>query len=333
MAEALSKNNLLKASGSAREQGASEGEKCGGKPMQNEPILASRAVSSWIGLPMGPADSLSWKTEIEKAKEAVLRQERLIWHLQLGIETPLFPLEEEPYFQALALGLEQFSKEVWPSFEKETQSLVLYRGSADFSRHFRWTERQKTAFQNSAKEDPHFSEAVFCAESFALYFQMLAHRLPDEAPILLLFDLSSFRTPSEALLRVSKRRFEHFRVGFRGMDLPLDGYNWEGCIRKIPATVGLVFPERSEPALLRKFDRLLEEYRGAKILFESFLTEEWEGLDKIIFLEEGCGPLALRKLKGFAAAGGEVIGAEGFEPPTYWSQTSRASQTALYPEK
>lgn len=27
------------------------------------------------------------------------------------------------------------------------------------------------------------------------------------------------------------------------------------------------------------------------------------------------------------------FGAEGFEPPTYWSQTSRASQTALYPDK
>ena len=27
------------------------------------------------------------------------------------------------------------------------------------------------------------------------------------------------------------------------------------------------------------------------------------------------------------------IGVEGFEPPTYWSQTSRASQAALYPGK
>ncbi len=29
----------------------------------------------------------------------------------------------------------------------------------------------------------------------------------------------------------------------------------------------------------------------------------------------------------------EEIGAEGFEPPTLWSQTRCASQTALYPEK
>ncbi len=28
-----------------------------------------------------------------------------------------------------------------------------------------------------------------------------------------------------------------------------------------------------------------------------------------------------------------MIGAEGFEPPAYWSQTSRASQAALYPDK
>ncbi len=28
----------------------------------------------------------------------------------------------------------------------------------------------------------------------------------------------------------------------------------------------------------------------------------------------------------------KIFGAEGFEPPTYWSQTSRASQTALCPD-
>lgn len=28
-----------------------------------------------------------------------------------------------------------------------------------------------------------------------------------------------------------------------------------------------------------------------------------------------------------------MVGVEGFEPPTYWSQTSRASRTALYPDR
>ena len=28
----------------------------------------------------------------------------------------------------------------------------------------------------------------------------------------------------------------------------------------------------------------------------------------------------------------KMVGVEGFEPPTFWSQTKRASQTALYPE-
>lgn len=28
----------------------------------------------------------------------------------------------------------------------------------------------------------------------------------------------------------------------------------------------------------------------------------------------------------------KMVGVEGFEPPTYWSQTSRASRTALYPD-
>ena len=83
---------------------------------------------------------------------------------------------------------------------------------------------------------------------------------------------------------------------------------------------------------------------------ELFLTESWEGVDRLYVLSEATTSQGKRKLLGFCAAGGTVIvegeslglpnevlvknfGAEGFEPPAYWSQTSRASQTALCPAK
>ncbi|MDE3045663.1 MAG: hypothetical protein KGJ02_03360 [Verrucomicrobiota bacterium] len=265
-------------------------------------------MNDWIELGCEPHHTLDWSKALERARQS---KKKILWKLELGLEGLYFPLEDELRFQALILALHEFSQKVWPEFQEKSIGICLYRGTVDFSEHFAWTERQKENFSAWLEEQPDSpsTRRLFCADSFAVYFQMLSHRLPDEAPIFLLFDARSIHPPSHALQILSKERFQYFEVALRGDDLPRDGYTWEGetlQLRQIAGAVGLVFPETNDLKALQAFDRLLAEKKG-RVVFESFLTEEWEGLDQLIVVSENVSSQTARKLKGFCAAGGEVI--------------------------
>jgi hypothetical protein len=181
----------------------------------------------------------------------------------------------------------------------------LYQGTAGFDAFFSWSDKQRSEFERFTDKETPLALPLFCAESFAIYFQMLSHRLPDEAKVLLLFDLTHLESPVRALQAISKERFEHFSIGFRGMDLPLDGLWWEGTTlytRKIETTAGVVFPRE----LCDRIEELLS-LDGVKILFESNVSEEWEGLDLLYVIAGSLGVQGMRKLSGFRAAGGEII--------------------------
>jgi hypothetical protein len=61
---------------------------------------------------------------------------------------------------------------------------------------------------------------------------------------------------------------------------------------------------------LSKVDQVLsalaEKGVSYRLISESFLTEEWDGIDDLLVLHH-CGSLGKRKLQGFCAAGGRVV--------------------------
>ena len=291
-----------------------------------------------IRLPCSPDADLNWKPLLPNGSEPIF------WEFDLGINAPYFPIEDELYFHALKLALSLFAKDVWPAFQHRTQGAILYRGSADFSRNFTWSEKQEANWNLWEKVEaplPHLRK-VFCANAFAYYFQTLSHALPDELPVYLLFDGAGCGTAAETLHLLSLERYEHFLVAVKGVR-GWDGLKWEGehiVPPKWSSPHAICFPEeaRCGGSLLAKLDQLFEQLADPiRVIPEAFLTERWEGVDVLYVFSEGMTVQGNRKLLGFCAAGGEVIvdkkfGAEGFEPPAYWSQTSRASQTALCPE-
>jgi hypothetical protein len=255
----------------------------------------------WIDLPSQPHDSLDWSKELAQAKMHVEQGDRIVWKCNLGLEGPFYPLDDEMRFQSASLAMTRFSETVWPAFQEATEFVCLYRGSGDFLACFSWSDKQRADFDKFADADTR----IFTAESFAIYFRMLSHRLPDEAKVLLLFDLAPLKSPATALQVLSKERFDHFSMGFCGLDMPLEGIWWEGTAieyRKINAVSGAVFPEAHS-------DRAEELFHipDVKIIFESFLSEEWEGLDQLYVIENSLSAQGLRKLSGFHAAGGEII--------------------------
>ncbi len=257
-----------------------------------------------------PEDDLNWNIEGEPS-------------LFEFVFAPIL-LEDELYFNALAMGLTHFTREVWPRFP--SSKAILYRGEADFSKNFLWTERQEANFLEWKADKPVGDEALqkrlFCAEVHVAYFQMLAHKLPDELPLILHLEAKETGTLAETLHLLSPERFEHFELqpGRAG-----------------ESNIGVCFPPDTEcgKEVLEKIDRLLSRLPHFKPVYENLLTEQWDGLDELYVFPEALTARGRRKLMGFEAAGGKVheFGAEGFEPPTYWSQTSRASQTALCPDQ
>ncbi len=238
---------------------------------------------------MQPHEDLRWDIQPDG---------RITWKFDLGLNQSYFPLEDEMHFQSLSVALTQFTKDVWPQYEAQTDRAILYQGSADFSIFFKWTERQEANFaewkQDRPKTDESHLRKLFCAEAFILYFQMLAHRLPDELPLALLLDVTGLGTPAQTHHILSSERFAHFMVE----------------PTQPQANVGICFPPDSlcGDAVLAQIDQVIGELKVPyKAVYETHLTEQWDGLDDLYVLESALTPQGIRKLKGFEAAGGNII--------------------------
>jgi hypothetical protein len=268
--------------------------------------MAEFPFSNWVRLPAGPADPLLWEEPVAQAHQL----SSVVWDLDLGLEEPYFPLEDEMRFQGAVLALRQFSSQIWPAFRKVTAALVLYRGPADFQALFSWTETQQARFRDwlEGRAESEALRREFASAAFCHYFQMLAHQLPDELPLLLLLDFEGWVSQTEVLRLLTNERFGHFTVAARGATALVQGYEWTDrgvILRRIDASCGLVLPESRQWD--GQFDALLRDGAPVRVVSELFLAEEWEGLDTLWFIPGSLQPQGERKLKGFAAAGGVVI--------------------------
>lgn len=292
-----------------------------------------------VRLPCRWTDDLLWDAVLG----AIPPDVSLLWELDLGLDAPYFPLDDSMRFHALQLALRQFTHEIWPFYGQRSKGVVLYRGTADFSLFFSWSRTQEenwTVWVQKAPPAPaSHRKKLFCADAFAYYFQMLSHALPDEAPLLLHFETCGCAGIAEAFQLTAKERFEHFSLI---LTPPRE--------EKAPSAVCFPLQERCSDLVLQKLNTLFSQIKKPfRIIEELFLTESWEEVDTIYVLSDTVTIQGMRKLMGFCSAGGLVvvegeplglsneiswkeIGAEGFEPPAYWSQTSRASQAALCPD-
>lgn len=247
-----------------------------------------------IILPCRTTDDLDWKPILA----ALDPLEKIEWEFDLGLDTPYFPIDDELHFSSLKLSLAHFTKEVWPIYADRTTGAILYRGSADFASFFKWTANQEDNWKVWKKARPEAStthlQRLFCADAFMHYFQMLAHALPDELPLVLHFDTRGCGSPAEKRQLLSKERFEHFSV----------------VTEESSAKIAVCMPEEAlcSGAVLAQLDRLFSNLKEPyRVIEEAFLTEMWEGVDQLFVLSEATTIQGKRKLMGFCAAGGLVV--------------------------
>lgn len=257
-----------------------------------------------------PSDILDWNQKIYPQEGSIL------WRFDLGLEDPFFPIDDPMHFEAIALSLTQFTKEIWPLYRDRTLGAVLYRGSSDFHAMFSWTEKQRRNLGLWKEDRKGVSELhlrrLFCADAFVHYFQMLSHRLPDEMPLYLLFDVPEVGSPAERHQLLSRERFEHFLLATKGLS-HTNGLIWEGdkIVESGEKPVeAICLPEESRCSgdVLQRLDLLMEQMgkKPFRIISEAFLTEDWEGVDILHVLSGTLGEQGKRKIQGFQAAGGIV---------------------------
>jgi hypothetical protein len=260
-------------------------------------------------LPGKPSDTLDWQIDP--------KDDPILWRFDLGLEDPFFPIDDEMHFEGIALSLTKFTKEIWPLYQEKTLGAVLYRGSSDFHSMFSWTEKQRENWDLWKIDRQGFQEThlqrLFCADAFVHYFQMLAHRLPDEMPLYLFFDVPNVGSLAERHQLLSKERFEHFQVATKGLPFT-NGLLWEGermVSPKEKERQAICLPEESRcpDKVLKRLAILMQqmEKQSFRLISESFLTEDWEGVDVLHVLQGTLSVQGERKIKGFLAAGGTVI--------------------------
>ena len=224
----------------------------------------------------------------------------VIWELDFDIQT-LNPVHLSSY----QLAIRNFVESIWKKHQENTLGVILYKG-----------------------EVPSFE-----IEDFADYLHHIAAGLPDEVPPFALFDCLG--DP----LKFSKEIFPHIHLGFRSG--PIGAIHWGETLtpRRYDAKIGVALPLREKGLQFDAVDnclRILDQERiSYRLIAEPYLTEEWDHLDEIIIFPQWISTWGLRMIQGFEAAGGRIkkFGVEGFEPPAFCSQSRRASQAALYPEK
>ena len=225
-------------------------------------------------------------------------EQNILWHLKLDIQN-LSPGS----LASCRRAAEVFNQTIWEKYHAQSIGVILYQGDLP----------------------------PFPLDDFADFLHLVAAELSEEIHSFALFDCGG--NP----LLFSKEIFPHIHLGFRsGL---IGAIEWGETL--IPKTyegrTGVVLPLREKGFSHAEVDSCLASLEEGtfRLINEPYLTEEWDGLDQIIIFPHLISSWGMRMVQGFKAAGGEVIefGVEGFEPPAFCSQSRRASQAALYPEK
>lgn len=289
---------------------------------------------------------LDWKEEREQAQRAVEKGYALMWDMQLGLFDDLpQSLTNQTQFLSLALSLEHFRDSLWKTFKSQTLGISLFRGTVDFSQGFPWDSHQKQSLKEWLQDlcgdtlasldlsqlQQHLEGRqfirLFCRDVAVEYLALLASRLPDSLPVYLYLDANSLAGSilSEIQL-LNPERFDRLHLALKGHHLPFDALGWETPHHQgysgrssieLPlspvVSIGVCIPPLTfyHSQHYQGFEEGLHALQKLSIPFklipETHLTSQWDGLDFLLYTPSGLSIQGKRKLQGFCAAGGTVV--------------------------
>lgn len=281
--------------------------------------------------------SLDWKSETEAARKYVENGSKIFWDMDLGLFSRLDrPLSNQTQFQTFCLSLEHFRDTLWKEFKDQTIGLGICSMDIDFSKGFPWDEEQLSNwhgwlqdhfdtvqilndetgsdFKGFEKSDPRTAGNVlmqhvvrlYCRDALAEYLGLLVARLPDALPIYTTLKAGEIKDPLFLAQLSARDRFDRLNLELKNFSEPFSLVSAEANVAICLPSIECVRP--SHCAGLREAMEFLKKLSVPfRIIPESLLITEWDGLDDLIYSPAGLSYQGRRKLQGFCAAGGRLI--------------------------
>ena len=277
-----------------------------------------------ITLDAGFKSDIIWDVEQKKAEDAVQRGKKIVWEFDFGCTNPLgFRLQDPIQWNTSQVAIEHFVRSIWPKYEKETVRISLFRGSIDWIHYLYWDEMQRDHFHrwkrvsripgastcsleaiSQTKENRRIL-SLYATEQLSNYLHSLGSHLPEEVMRCATFTINEHTSIWHAAQALSRERFPHIAI-----DVP---YTAISSLQEYQSPIALCLPQ----------DQYLNEEVGEiwesiyielekksipfRVLTETFLAEDWAGLEKIIVLTNSLSEFGKRQLQGFAISGGQII--------------------------
>ncbi|MBM3193111.1 MAG: hypothetical protein FJZ59_02620 [Chlamydiae bacterium] len=275
-----------------------------------------------------PDSDLSWdmlKTEIDIALKLGAK---LSFELDLGFSSKAL-LRDPASFFSRGIAISKFEEEVYKPYKDHISAIILYRGDGFFKESIDKDVSLYTDFL-SWKNDlfgdkliDHQMYRIFSMELFMQYLHRVSAVLIDDIPLIALFDLKDCLRPSHQAEILSKSFFPYIFPGIKNAQIAFRGFGWResGFLGAIghatfqpeeaeERTFGIALPEIGKMAY-DLFDETISFLKRHNISYdvfpESLMTESWHGLNHILVFSETLSAEGVRMLRGFNAAGGEVI--------------------------
>ncbi len=313
-------------------------------------------------------NSLSWPHLEEEIEEIRRLGGKIAFEIDFGLDPDSYNFHDSIGFFSLSIAIEQFNQRVREKCLSEMGPICLYRGRGDFSKAILRNQGIFLAYQewlsDLDRSDQFGADTlkIFSIKMVMEYLHRLSSALPEEVLHYVVLDLRDVENPLLFREMLSEEYFPYIKPLVIA-DFPLAaeqpcflGAKEISFSNFSEPTLGIVLPNRADKKLLNALFSLLDKNKiGYRTFPEHLMVEQWSGLDDMLVMTDSISDEGIRMLKGFIAAAGRVvtmggrefeglekisvdmyleekIGAEGFEPPTLWSQTRCASQAALCPE-
>lgn len=261
-------------------------------------------------------------------------------YLSLGLSLEHFrdTLWKEFKYKSLGLGVYRGPLDFSVGFPWDDQQLSNLQGwlqdrFSDLTTFKQETGLSLTGFKESTPSLLTQSEGgrqlirLFCRDAAVEYLGLLTSSLPDGLPRYLQLDARSIQNPLWQVQLLHGERFDRFQLVVKGANIPVPALGWGhssmyGLLGELfhptapsplPVKVGVCLPlmelvdSHSYRGLKEGLEALLSGNIPFRLIPETFLTTEWDGLDYLLYMPTGLGPQGKRKLQGFCAAGGTVV--------------------------
>jgi len=278
--------------------------------------------------------TLDFENEKQLAVDAIENGYKLCFLIDLGLFSKLKkPLSNKSQYLSLELSLKHFKESLWTLFENDIVEVCLYNGHLDFSVDFHFCDTQllnlhswiqdrfvniELFFEETEIRVTEFSEltveilmeslegkklvSYFARDASLEYIHILNANLPDTMPLSLRLDAKGVNDPLFYALLTNREIYEPINLILTN---PLvEGKKSHIAICLPPSTI----VQRSMYlALSKALNFLAQKKTPCRLIPESFLISEWDLVDYLLVIPHSLKKEGVRKLQGFAAAGGIVV--------------------------